>query len=110
MDTQTDPDSGTVQPAPRRVPRVRASAARPDRTLARWAVRHGVPALYLARSARRGDLVGRLLRDPAVREEPYELYEQLRARGPLAGSSLGLVTTSHPLAQEVLRSERFGVG
>jgi cytochrome P450 len=84
--------------------------ARPDRTFARWAVRHGVPALYLSRSARRGDLVGRLLRDPAVREEPYGLYEQLRARGPLAGSSLGLVTTSHALAQEVLRSDRFGVG
>jgi cytochrome P450 len=87
-----------------------ATRLRPDRTVARWAVRHGVPALYLSRSARRGDLVGRLLRDPAVREEPYEVYEQLRARGPLTGSSLGLVTTSHALTQEVLRSDRFGVG
>jgi len=76
----------------------------------RWAVRHGLPAVYLARSARRGDLVGRLLRDPAVREQPYELYEQLRAAGPLTPGSLGLVTTSHGLAQEVLRSESFGVG
>jgi cytochrome P450 len=73
-------------------------------------VRHGVPALYLSRSARRGDLVGRLLREPAVRDEPYELYEQLRAQGPLVSSSLGLVTTSHALVQEVLRSDRFGVG
>jgi cytochrome P450 len=78
--------------------------------VARWSVRHGLPAAYLARSARRGDLIGRLLRDPAVRDQPYELYEQLRARGPLSAGSLGWVTTSHALAQEVLRSDRFGVG
>ncbi|MCF6509043.1 cytochrome P450 [Blastococcus sp. MG754426] len=84
--------------------------ARPARTAARWAVRHGLPAVYLSRSARRGDAVGRLMRDRALREQPYALYEELRARGPLTGSSLGLVTTSHPVAQEVLRSDRFGVG
>ncbi|SEL32083.1 hypothetical protein SAMN04515665_11135 [Blastococcus sp. DSM 46786] len=84
--------------------------SRPSRTAARWAVRHGLPAVYLSRSARRGDAVGRLMRDPALREQPYGLYEELRARGPLTGSSLGLVTTSHPVAQEVLRSDRFGVG
>jgi hypothetical protein len=80
------------------------------RTLARWSVRHGVPALYLSRSARKGDLVGRLLRDAAVRDEPYEVYEQLRALGRVVPSSLGLVTTSHALVGEVLRSEHFGVG
>src|SRR4051812_27697961 len=89
---------------------VRASAARPARRLARWSVRHGVPALYLSRSARKGDLVGLLLRDPAVRDEPHAVYEQLRARGPLVGSALGLVTTSHALVGEALRSEHFGVG
>lgn len=83
---------------------------RPARTAARWAVRHGLPAVYLSRSARRGDAVGRLMRDRALRERPYALYDELRARGPLTGSSLGLVTTSHPVAQEVLRSDRFGVG
>ena len=86
------------------------AAVRPARTAVRWAVRHGLPAAYLSRSARRGDLVGRLLREPALRDQPYAVYEQLRARGPLSGSSLGLVTTSHPVAQEILRSERFGVG
>ncbi|NEK87507.1 cytochrome P450 [Blastococcus saxobsidens] len=83
---------------------------RPARTAVRWAVRHGLPAVYLSRSARRGDLVGRLLRDRALREQPYDVYEQLRARGPLSPSSLGLVTTSHAVAQEILRSDRFGVG
>ena len=102
----------TTAPAqhPSEPPRGAVSRVRPDRTLARWAVRHGVPALYLARSARKGDLVGRLLREREVREEPYALYEQLRARGPLTSSSLGLVTTSHALVADVLRSDRFGVG
>jgi cytochrome P450 len=78
--------------------------------MARWSVRHGVAALYLSRSARKGDLVGRLLRDPAVRNEPYDVYEQLRARGRLVPSALGHVTTTHAVVQEVLRSENFGVG
>ncbi|MGY2077205.1 cytochrome P450 [Blastococcus sp. SYSU DS0828] len=97
-----------VRPAPSGA--ALGTLARPARTAVRWAVRHALPAVYLSRSARRGDLVGRLMRDPALREHPYDLYEQLRARGPLPGSSLGLVTTSHPVAQEVLRSDRFGVG
>jgi cytochrome P450 len=83
---------------------------RPVRTAARYAVRHGLPAVYLARAARRGDPVGLLLRDRASREDPYDLYEQLRARGPLSRSALGPVTTSHAVATEVLRSDAAGVG
>jgi cytochrome P450 len=90
--------------------RVATSALRPARIVARWGVRHGLAAAFLERSARRGDPVGRLLRDPGVREQPYEVHEELRARGPLAGSRLGLVTTSHAVTSEVLRSDRFGVG
>jgi cytochrome P450 len=80
------------------------------RTLARYAARHGLVAVFLARAARSGDLTGRLLRDPAVREQPYDLYEQLRALGPLSSGALGPVATSHAVATEVLRSESFGVG
>jgi cytochrome P450 len=86
------------------------AALRPARTVVRWAVRHGLPAVFLGRGARRGDPLGRLLRDRAVRDEPHGLYEQLRAGGPLTPSSLGLVTTSHAVASEILRSEHFGVG
>ena len=104
----------TTSPRPARtVPG--AGPARPDllrpvRTATRYAVRHGLPAVYLARAARRGDPVGRLLRDPAAREDPYALHEQLRARGPLVNSALGPVTTSHAIATEVLRSDAAGVG
>ena len=83
---------------------------RAARTAVRWGLRHGLPAVYLRRSARSGDPVGRLLRDPAVREDPYALYEEVRSRGQLSPSSLGLVTASHATAREVLRSEHFGVG
>ena len=89
---------------------VAAPAARTARTAVRWAVTHGLPAVYLSRAARHGDLVGRLLRDRALREDPYPLYEQLRARGPVSDSPLGLVTPSHRVAAEVLRSGDFGVG
>ena len=94
------------------VPPARAQAAvlRPARTVVRWAVRHGLPAVYLERGARRGDPVGRLLRDPAIRDEPYALYEEIRAGGPVSPGAIGLVTPSHAVATEILRSERFGVG
>jgi cytochrome P450 len=84
-------------------------ALRPARTVARWAVRHGVPAVVLERGARRGDPVGRLLRNRAVRDEPYALYEEVRARGPVSPGSLGPVTPSHAVASEILRSDHFGV-
>lgn len=90
--------------------RIAAPALRPARTVVRWGVRHALPAVFLDRSAKRGDPVGRLLRDTQVRDEPYAVHEELRARGSLVPSSLGLVTTSHAVASEVLRSDRFGVG
>ena len=91
--------------------RVPAAALRPARTVVRWAVRHGLPAVFLERGARRGDPVGRLLRDPAVRDEPYAaLRGAPRPAGRSSPGSLGLVTTSHAVASEVLRSDRFGVG
>jgi hypothetical protein len=73
-------------------------------------VRHGLPAAYLRRNARQGDPMARLLRDPAVRNEPYALYEELRGRGPVSVGGLGLMTPSHAVASDVLRSEDFGVG
>ena len=90
--------------------RMPAAALRPARTVVRWAVRHGLPAVYLQRGARGGDPVGRLLRHPAVRDEPYALYEEVRARGPLSRGSLGPVTASHAVASDILRSASFGVG
>ncbi|TKJ16564.1 cytochrome P450 [Blastococcus sp. CCUG 61487] len=82
-------------------------ALRPARTLVRYTFRHGVPAAFLAVGARRDDPIGRVLRRRAG-AEPYALYEQIRARGPLSPSGIGLVTASHAVTQEVLRSDSFG--
>ncbi|GAB3275374.1 cytochrome P450 [Parasphingorhabdus pacifica] len=59
--------------------------------------------------AKLGDPAARLLHTP-WRENPYPIYEQLRAAGPLARSRLGLrVATSHELCESILRDSRFGV-
>jgi P450-derived glycosyltransferase activator len=44
------------------------------------------------------------------RDNPYPLYERLRARGPITKARVGpWVATSHPLCNQVLRDRRFGV-
>lgn len=59
--------------------------------------------------AARGDLVAKLV-TPAGRRDPYPIYERIRAAGPLYRSRVGrLATTSHPLANQILRDRRFGV-
>ncbi|MDG4801405.1 cytochrome P450 [Micromonospora sp. WMMD980] len=61
----------------------------------------------LEKAAGEGDLYARLLRGPA---DPYPVYEQIRALGPLPRSALGTwVTTDHRIANKVLRDRRFGV-
>jgi P450-derived glycosyltransferase activator len=56
-----------------------------------------------------GDPVARLLHAP-WRANPYPLYEQLRAKGPLSRSRLNLwATADHAVCDEMLRDRRFGV-
>ena len=44
------------------------------------------------------------------RDNPYAIYEQLRAGGPITETRMGLlVTTSHRVSNLVLRDRRFGV-
>jgi cytochrome P450 len=57
----------------------------------------------------RGDLFSRLTL-PNHHTDPYPIYEEMRARGPLLPTRLGnYSTTSHRLCNEVLRSRKFGV-
>jgi cytochrome P450 len=63
--------------------------------------------LYWAHA--RGDLFSRLIL-PNGHTDPYEIYEEMRARGPMLPTRLGnYSTTSHRLCNEVLRNRRFGV-
>ncbi|WP_299538173.1 cytochrome P450 [uncultured Streptomyces sp.] len=62
---------------------------------------------FLRSSAERGDPYAKILMMP---DDPYPLYEEVRARGPLYRSDTGVWTTaSHRVANQVLRDKRFGV-
>jgi cytochrome P450 len=74
-----------------------------------WALSHGLSRRMLLRAARRGDLLAQLAIDPALREDPFAGYEELRARGTLVRGPLTAGTVDHAAANEVLRSEDFGV-
>jgi cytochrome P450 len=57
----------------------------------------------------RGDLFSRLIL-PNGHTDPYEIYEEMRARGPMLPTRLGnYSTTSHRLCNEILRNRKFGV-
>jgi len=85
-----------------RVPRVRRRL--------RWGLQHGLVGVAVARAARTGDLQARSVIDPAHRANPYPLYEEVRARGPLVPCKLGHITATHAVASEVLRSDDFRAG
>lgn len=75
----------------------------------RGAAREGIARTVLWSLRRSGDLGAQLL-DPAVRADPYPLYDRIRSQGPVVHSRLGLLTASHPLVERVLRDPRFGHG
>jgi cytochrome P450 len=75
----------------------------------RWLPRHGIAGLAVRTAARRGNLDGRLLRDPAVVADPYPTYDAIRAQGRLTKAPLGLSTAHHDVCSEILRSDTFGV-
>ncbi len=77
--------------------------------LVTWSFAHGLTRGLLGVASRRGDLLARLTTDPALRENPFPAYEELRARGRVARGRLISGTVDHALANQVLRSEDFGV-
>jgi cytochrome P450 len=80
------------------------------RSATSWYLSHGIGRRLLLREARRGDLIARLAMDPALREDPFPGYEQLRGRAhPITFSRLVGGSVDHATVNEVLRSEHFGV-
>ncbi len=83
-----------------------AEAGKP---VVRWAVGDLLPLLAMQRAARRGDLHGRLL--VASRTgDPFPVFDDLRARGPLYRGRFAFVATSLPVVREVLSSNDFRTG
>ena len=79
------------------------------RQVVRWGLRHGVMRAVVHRRARGGDVGALLMTDPALRDDPYPAYEQLRARGRLVTGYLP-ITVDHGICTGVLRSPDFGAG
>lgn len=80
------------------------------RQLLRWGLRHGLMRGVLARRARAGDLGARIMLDPALRDDPFPAYEELRARGRIVATGLAPTSVDHAVATAVLRSPDFGTG
>jgi cytochrome P450 len=79
------------------------------RPVVRWGVGHFLPRTVMTAAARRGDLQGRLI--VASRGgDPFPLFEQLRAEGPLYRGRFAFLTASLPVAREVLTSNDFRTG
>ncbi len=78
------------------------------RSFLAWSLAHGLQRTLIQRGARRGDLISRLVMDPALRAEPFGAYEELRDGGPIAANGLISATVDHALCNEVLRSDAFG--
>jgi cytochrome P450 len=74
-----------------------------------WLALHGFVRGGSAIAARRGDLQARLIADPSIKANPVPFYEEVRARGPLARSSVGYLTADHAIGHELLRSDDFRV-
>ncbi|MCG7597557.1 cytochrome P450 [Mycobacterium sp. PSTR-4-N] len=74
-----------------------------------WLTLHGVIRALTTVGARRGDLQGRLIADPAVRANPGEFSEEIRRHGRLARARAAWLTADHGVVHQVLRSDDFAV-
>ena len=74
----------------------------------RWTVQHGLIRRRVQRQMRSGDLGSRLMIDPAIREDPFPYYDELRAKGRVVPSGVALMSADHNVCLAVLRSPDFG--
>ncbi|HEY3717796.1 MAG TPA: cytochrome P450 [Jatrophihabitantaceae bacterium] len=80
------------------------------RLLATWALAHGLPRVALSAASRRGDPIAGTAVDPTIRQDPFATYDRIRDQGPVIHGRLLSATATHSVANEVLRSDAFGVG
>jgi len=75
----------------------------------RWGLGHLLPRTVMSAAARRGDLQGRLMM--VTREgDPFPLFEQIRAEGPLYRGRFSYIATGLATVREVLSSNDFRTG
>jgi cytochrome P450 len=80
------------------------------RAAAAWTIKYGIPGYGLRVAARRGELIARVAADRDLREDPFAIYDLLRARGALVSGRFVFGTATYSVANELLRSDKFLAG
>jgi hypothetical protein len=76
----------------------------------RWFSMHRAARTITTYQAKRGLLIGRWLFEPGARENPYPLFDQIRAEGRILDATVMKATADHALVSGILRdSESFSV-
>jgi len=86
--------------------RLRSSPARSALT---WLLAFGMARGLMWLGVRGGDLIARAVGDPALADDPFPIYDEVRARGPIVRGRGMSATASHATANAVLRGDAFGV-
>ncbi|PWK85037.1 hypothetical protein C8D88_107244 [Lentzea atacamensis] len=73
----------------------------------RWGIGHALPRAVLRLAARRGDLQGRITVEASTGADLTGLFDEIRARGPLAATKVGHTTTRHAIVRDVLADDAF---
>jgi cytochrome P450 len=74
-----------------------------------WFALHGVIRGLASFGAKRGELQGKMIADPAVRHDPGGFADELRAHGRLVRGRAAWLTADHAIAHQLLRSDDFAV-
>jgi cytochrome P450 len=72
-----------------------------------WFALHGFVGAMATLGAKRGDMQGRLIADPAVRADPGGFADEVRAYGRLVRGRVAWLTADHALVHQLLRSDDF---
>ncbi|MCQ4121031.1 cytochrome P450 [Rhodococcus tibetensis] len=75
----------------------------------RWIAAHGIVRYGAKKAAQRGDLQAMLVADPATRENPRQVFEKIRASGPLVKTRIANISVTHRVVHDLLRSDDFRV-
>lgn len=75
----------------------------------RWIAAHGVVRYGAKKAAQAGDPQAMLVADPATRADPRQVFERIRASGPLVKTRISNITVNHRVVHELLRSDDFKV-
>ncbi|WP_341924509.1 cytochrome P450 [Nocardioides psychrotolerans] len=81
------------------------------RPLVRWGLNHALPKRVIGGAARKGDLHAQLIVATSTSSDvPLEIFERIRAEGPLQRSQFAFVTAHLPVVREVLGSPDVRAG